>query len=302
MKFLISGASGLIGSALVASLASRGDEVVTLVRPSTATARSASVTWNPAEGTIDQEGLQRTGPFDAVIHLAGAGIADKRWTSARKAEIATSRTASTDLLARSIARLDRPPSAFVCGSAIGFYGDRGDEVLTEDASGGAGFLADVCHSWESAASPAIDAGIRTSFARTGIVLSAKGGALAKQLPLFKLGLGGKLSTGSQWMSWISIGDEIAALRFLATDERAAGPVNLTAPGALRNADFTRRLGRSLHRPAVFVIPAPALRLALGSQLVDEALLASARVEPRRLLDLGFHFSQPSLEEALHAFL
>ena len=302
MRILISGASGLIGTALQEQLVRRGDDVVTLVRPSTHPAQTTHVAWDPSVSFIDGDALEREGPFDAVVHLAGAGIADKRWTSARKAEILSSRTNSTELLASALCELSTRPEVFVSGSAIGIYGSRGDELLDEASTSGEGFLADVCRSWEAAASPAVDAGIRCAFARTGIVLATSGGALAKQLPLFRLGLGGQLSSGRQWLSWISLDDEIRALLALIDSRSYSGPVNLTAPEPVTNAQFTKELGHALNRPSLFRVPAPALKLALGGELVDEALLASQRVLPRVLLEQSFAFAHPTLSGAFAALV
>ncbi len=302
MKVLVSGATGLIGSALQQALVARGDQVITLIRPSTSNASEQTIHWDPSLGTIDRAALERQGPIDAVIHLAGAGIADKRWTAARKEEILSSRVNSTRILADAVVSLSHQPEVFVSGSAIGIYGNRGDEILTESSSEGSGFLADVCHAWEAAASAVPEAGIRTAFARTGIVLSAEGGALAKQLPLFRLGVGGRLGSGKQWTSWISIDDEVAGILAILDQTSLAGPINLTAPSPVTNAEFTRALGHALHRPAVLPVPVPALKVALGSELVDEALTASQRVEPTVLLASGFRFTDPEINEGLASIL
>ena len=302
MRVLISGASGLIGTALSAALDARGDEVIRLVRPSSTVGSPTTVSWDPLVDTLDRRRLTELGPIDAVVHLAGAGIADKRWSTARKAEILGSRTASTELVVRSICELEVAPAVLVSGSAIGYYGSRGDEVLTEASSCGHGFLAEVCAAWEAAAAPAAAAGIRTVLARTGIVLSPAGGALAKQLPLFKAGVGGRLSSGSQWLSWITLDDEVAALMAAIDDPSLVGAINLTSPNPVTNATFTKALGRALHRPAGLVVPAAALKLALGAELVNEALLASQRVQPAALLDAGFEFHDPDLDGALARLL
>jgi uncharacterized protein (TIGR01777 family) len=299
MRFLVSGASGLIGQALCRSLATRGDEVLRLARPAS-TATSGSIAWDPAAGSIDLSALEAVGPIDGVVHLAGAGIAQKRWTTSRKQEILSSRILSTSTLVEALGKLEHRPSVLISASAIGFYGSRADEVLDEQSSAGDGFLAEVCRRWEAAAEPASDLGIRTVLARTGIVLSPGGGALAKQLPLFRLGLGGRLSVGSQWMSWIELGDEVAAIEWLLDRPDLSGPVNLTAPQPVTNAAFTDELARELHRPAFLAVPAPALRLALGRELVDEALLASQRVLPAVLLGSGFDFRAPDLAAGIRA--
>ena len=302
MRIVISGATGLIGRALTEALLGRGDDVVTLARPGSRTLPGTTVSWDPSTQTINMAGLADVGAIDAVIHLAGAGIADKRWTAGRKAEIRESRIAGTSTLATAAANLESTPSVFISGSAIGWYGSRGDETLDEGSSRGDGFLADVCVDWEDASAPAKAAGIRTVLARTGIVLSPKGGALAKQLPLFRLGIGGRLGPGTQWTSWISLADEVRALLFLLDDAHVSGPVNLTSPEPVRNEELTRALGRALHRPAVLPVPGAALKVVLGSELVNEALLASQRVLPGALQSRGFEFDHPSIDAALSSML
>jgi uncharacterized protein len=302
MRIIVSGATGLIGTAVVDALVERGDEVVALSRASSTKKSVTTIQWDPMAGVLPVDQLDALGQIDGVIHLAGAGIGDKRWTAARKREILESRVAGTTLLAEACAALSTKPRSFVSGSAIGYYGSRGDEVLTERSSHGTGFLADVCIAWERAASPAIDAGIKTTFARTGVVLSPKGGALAKQLPLFKLGIGGKLAKGSQWLSWISLRDEVGALLALLDDEHVEGPVNLVAPNPVTNATFTDALAHQVHRPAFFTVPSFALRTALGAELADEALLASARIVPEVLEGQQFSFQDPDLSGALAELL
>jgi uncharacterized protein (TIGR01777 family) len=236
-----------------------------------------------------------------VVHLAGEGIGDRRWTAEHKQRVLESRTKGTALLVTALAALDAKPSVLVSGSAVGFYGDRGDEVLDETSAPGDLFLSEVCVAWEAAAAPALEAGIRVAFARTGIVLSPAGGALKPLLRLFKLGLGGRLGRGTQWMSWISIDDEVGALRYLL-DHDVAGPVNLTAPAPVTNADFTRALGQALHRPTVVPVPRFGPRLLLGGELADELLFASQRATPRVLGDAGYTFRHPALADALAAVL
>jgi uncharacterized protein (TIGR01777 family) len=296
-SILVSGSHGLIGSALVRALSSGGDRVVPLVRPASAPAPQGLV-WDPATGRIDAGGLEG---LDAVVHLAGENIAGGRWTAARRDRIRRSRIDGTALLAGTLARLARPPRVFVCASAVGYYGDRGDEVLHEDSGSGAGFLADLCRDWEAAASPARAAGIRVVYARSGTVLSAAGGMLPRVLPLFRLGLGGVLGSGAQYLSWIALADHIGALQYILGADGIAGPVNLVAPHAVTNREFTRALGRALRRPTPLPVPAAALRLAFG-RLADEALLASTRVEPARLLASGYRFRYPDLGAALAALL
>lgn len=292
MRIVVSGASGLIGSALVPHLTARGHEVTRLVRRA---ATSGESQWDPTRGVID---ANLVGAADAIIHLSGAGIGDKRWSNSYKREILDSRVKSTKLLASVIAGAAKRPSVFLSGSAIGFYGARGDEQLDEASSAGTGFLAEVCKEWESAAN---GAGTRTVFLRTGIVLSPKGGALKKQLPLFRAGLGGKFGRGDQWQSWISIDDEVAAIEHLLTGS-VQGPVNLTAPAPVTNADFASVLGRVLRRPALLPVPSIGPKLLLGAELADALLFTGQRVIPRVLSSSGFQFTHPTLEIALRALL
>lgn len=295
MKIVISGASGLIGTPLVAHLRSKGHEVVRLVRR---TASSGEAFWDPRAGVLDPAILEGA---DAVIHLSGAGIGDKRWTDAYKCEVLESRTSSTALLARTIAGLARKPRVFLSGSAIGIYGDRADESLTESSTHGTGFLADVCEQWEQAAAPARDAGVRTVYLRTGIVLSPNGGALKKLLAVFKVGLGGRFGSGKQWQSWISLDDEIAAIEFLL-DGTVSGPVNLTAPNPVTNAEFTTVLARVLRRPAILPIPSFGPKILLGAELADALLFTGQRVLPDVLKSNGFVFAHPTLDSALRSLL
>jgi uncharacterized protein (TIGR01777 family) len=236
------------------------------------------------------------------VHLAGAGIGDKRWSARRRREIVSSRVASTAVLVRALAELSRPPATMVSASAVGFYGDRGDEELTEDSGPGTGFLADLCRAWEDATEPAAQAGVRVVRLRSGIVLSAHGGALARQLPLFRLGLGGRLGTGRQWLSWISLADEVGAILHGLDDTALRGPVNATAPTPVTNRDFTRALGRALHRPTVMTVPGMALRIALGPDLASEMVLAGQRVVPTRLTSTGYRFHHADVDSALAAAL
>lgn len=296
MRVLVTGTSGLIGSALVEQMAHGGREVVRLVRREPR--RGGDETrWDPAAGSIDAAGLEGC---DAVVHLAGESVAG-RWTAAKKARIRESRVEGTRLLAETLAGLERPPSVLACASAAGFYGDRGDEALTEDSAPGEGFLAGVCRDWEAAAEPAAEAGIRVAHLRFGIVLSRRGGALARMLPPFCFGLGGVLGSGRQWWSWVALDDVLAAIEHVLASETLRGPVNITAPHPATNRAFTRTLGRVLRRPTFFWVPPCVARLAFG-QMADEMLLASARVLPRRLLDTGFAFRHPSPEPALRAVL
>lgn len=295
MKIVISGASGLIGTQLVTTLKSSGHEVVQLVRRSAA---AGQIMWDPKSGKLDPASLEGC---DAVIHLSGAGIGDKRWSDAYRKEILDSRTATTSLLANTIASLQRKPSVFLSGSAIGIYGARGDEQLTETSEHGTGFLADVCEQWEAAAKPAIDAGVRTVFLRTGIVLSPKGGALKKLLPLFRLGVGGKFGNGKQWQSWISMDDEVASIIHLLTAD-VSGAVNLTAPQPVTNAEFTKVLARVVKRPAIVPVPTFAPKILLGGELADALLFTGQRVMPQVLTASGYVFKHSTLESALRSLL
>ncbi|MFE0188922.1 TIGR01777 family oxidoreductase [Streptomyces sp. NPDC059008] len=293
MRIAITGSTGLIGTALVHSLRTDGHEVVRLVRREPTAADE--VRWNPAGGQVDTAGL--TG-CEAVVHLAGAGVGDHRWTAAYKQEIRDSRVLGTRTLAQALASMDTPPRVFVCGSAIGYYGDTGDRRTDESAPAGAGFLPEVCVAWEDAAKPAQDAGIRTVFARTGLVVARSGGAWGRLFPIFRLGLGGRLGDGSQYWSFISLHDHIRALRHLIDTEELSGPVNLTAPEPVTNREVTAVMGRALNRPTLFTVPAPVLRIALGDFAED--VLGSQRVVPRRLLESGFAFDHPRILEAVRA--
>ncbi|MGH9089382.1 MAG: TIGR01777 family oxidoreductase [Acidimicrobiales bacterium] len=299
MKVLCSGAHGLVGRALTANLAADGHEVVAMVRPASSGAppQGATVWWDPADGTVDDRALAAAGPYRAVVHLAGAGIGDRRWTPARRREVRDSRVASTRTLVGALRRLDPPPPVLVSGSAVGYYGDRGDEILGEDSPPGGGFLADLCREWEGEASAAEDL-LRVVRVRSGVVLARHGGLLARLLPPFRLGLGARLGRGEQWTSWISLRDEVAVLRRAIDDEGLAGPVNATAPEPVTNAAFTALLARSVDRPAFLTLPAPVLELALGRGMAHEMLLAGQRVLPGVLSARGMPFADPTLEAAL----
>jgi uncharacterized protein (TIGR01777 family) len=298
MHVLLSGSSGLVGAAFRQRLLSRGDEVVRLFR-STSVPTDA-IRWDPYSGP-DKQALADRGPLDAVVHLAGESIASGRWTAARRARIRESRVAGTRGLCEALASSPNKPAVIVSASAIGYYGDRGDEVLSESSAAGSGFLAEVCRAWEAACEPARAAGIRVVSLRLGMVLASPGGALEKMLPPFRFGLGGRLGSGEQWMSWITLGDLLAVLDHVVTSSALSGPVNAVAPGATTNAEFTRVLGRVLGRPTLLPVPAFGLRLLLG-QMADELLLASTRVIPGELLASGFEFDQPELEGALSQVL
>ena len=295
MKVAITGSSGLIGSALITALEARGDEVVRVVRSN---AGPTDCAWDIYAGTIDADALAGV---DAVVHLAGEGIGEKKWSDDQKKKVLESRTMGTALIAETIASLDPKPLVFVSGSAIGFYGNRGDTKVTERDERGSGFLSDVTTAWEQAAQPAIDAGIRTAMIRTGVVLSTAGGALKEQLPFFKMGIGGKIGNGKQYWSWISITDQINAMLHIL-DNDISGPVNLTAPNPSTNAEFTKALGKALGRPTFLPTPKPAVQLRLGKEAAEEMLYFSTRVIPEVLLDSGFSFAHPTIDDAFAAVL
>lgn len=297
MRVAVTGSNGLIGSALCARLDELGHVVTRIVRRPVRPGEQA-VAWDPDSGMLDPDGLEG---LDAVVHLAGAGIGDRRWTAARKRVVLESRTRSTALLSRALAGLKRPPRALLSGSAIGFYGDCGDETVTEETGPGRDFLASVCQPWEAAAAPAADAAIRVAYARTGIVLTPKGGALPKLLRLFRLGLGGRFGSGSQWWSWITLDDEVAALVWLLEHD-THGPVNLTAPGSVTNRQFTKILADVLSRPALLPVPRFAPRLLVGAELADSVLFTSAKVRPAILEAGGYAFADPDLEPGLRRLL
>jgi len=295
MKVVVTGSSGLVGSALLPALNAGGHTIRRLVRGPGA---EGEPRWDPDHGVLAPGALEGA---DAVVHLAGESIAGGRWTAARKARIRDSRVRGTALLARSIATLDRRPKVFISGSAVGFYGNRGDELVDERTGPGRGFLADVCQDWEAATRPAADAGVRVVHVRLGVVLSRRGGALQKMLPAFRLGAGGAIGPGNQYMSWISIDDVVGAIQHLLLVDTATGPVNLVAPNAVTNAEFTKTLGRVLRRPTFLRIPGAARRFLLG-EMADEMLLESTRVRPSRLLDADYRFRHPSLDGALRHVL
>jgi uncharacterized protein (TIGR01777 family) len=297
MKILVSGSHGLVGKALTSSLTEDGHEVVRLVRRERAFG-SPEVEWYPDQRRIEASHLEG---IDAVVHLAGDNIAAGRWTTQKKRIIRESRVQGTALLSETLASLSRPPSVFISASAIGVYGNRGDESLTENSPPGNDFLAKVCLDWEGATKSAVEQGIRTAHARFGVILDAGEGALAKMLPPFRAGLGGKVGNGRQWMSWIALDDVIGGLKFLLADKSIDGPVNFVAPNPVTNAEFTSTLGRVISRPTIFSMPAFAARLAFG-EMADALLLSSQRVDPAVLEDKGFLFSWPTLEPALKHIL
>jgi uncharacterized protein (TIGR01777 family) len=294
MRVVVSGASGLIGSALVGALRNSGQDVHRLVRRAASQPDESS--WDPAAARLDP------GVFagaDAVVHLSGAGIGDRRWTPEYQRLLRASRIESTALLAGTLARLEQGPRRLLCASATGFYGDTGEATVDESAPQGGGFLAGLVADWEAAAEPARRSGLQVTHLRSGIVLSTEGGALGRALTPFRLGLGGRLGSGRQWMSWIALADEVRAIRFLLGAE-LDGPVNLTAPVPVRNLEYTRALGRAMRRPALMRVPATALRLRFGG-LADD-ILGSQRVLPARLESAGFDFAYPDVDAALRALL
>lgn len=295
MNVLVTGSHGLIGSALVQALQLGGHSVRRAVRGA---AEGRDVTWDIPSCYVDTAALEGV---DAVVHLAGEGIGERRWSKAQKERILRSRVDGTTLLAESLAGMATRPRVLVSGSAVGYYGERGDEVLTESSSSGDDFLADVCRQWEAATAPAADAGIRVVHLRTGIVLSGRGGALKKQLPLFKLGVGGRLGSGRQWTSWVSLHDEVGAILHALRSDDLAGPINVTAPNPATNAELTAALGKAVGRPAKLPVPKAALGLVLGREMAA-SLTASQRVLPARLQEHGYTFKHPELPAALEAAL
>ena len=297
MNVLVTGSTGMIGSALVASLLRRGERVIRLVRKPVEQSER-ELHWDPQRGELDRKRLAELHP-DAVVHLAGETIGG-RWTAGRKARIRDSRVQGTFLLSERIAALEPRPSVLVCASAVGYYGDRGDEVLQEGSGAGSGFLAEVTQAWEAAAQPARDAGIRVVNPRLGIVLSPGGGALQRMLTPFQLGVGGPLGSGRQYMSWIALDDTVGAIEHALVTEALEGPINTAAPNPVRNREFAKALGRALRRPAVLPVPAFAMRLFLGE--LGRELLGGQRVDASRLVASGYEFRHPQLEEALRALL
>jgi len=292
MKILIGGSHGLVGTGLIKSLEREGHEIFRLVRH--APTSKAEVEWSPDRYSI---ALARIEGFDAVVNLAGESIAEGRWTDDKKRRIRESRVKGTKLLGDALANLTVPPKVFICASAIGYYGNRGDEVLTETSAPGADFLSEVCVEWEKGTALATEKGIRVVNARFGVILDANGGALKKMLPPFRMGLGGKIGSGKQWMSWIALDDVISGLEFALANDSLRGPVNFVAPNPVTNAEFTKTLGKVLSRPTLFPIPAFGVRLLFG-EMADALLLSSQRVEPERLTATGYEFQYTQLEAAL----
>ncbi|MBV8297484.1 MAG: TIGR01777 family oxidoreductase [Acidimicrobiia bacterium] len=296
MKVAVTGSTGLIGSAVVAALRTRGDEVTRLVR---GTPQTGEVRWDPDSGQIEAAALEG---HDAVVHLAGVGIGDRRWTAEHKRAVFDSRVKGTTLLSRTLAALKDKPTVMASASALGYYGLRGDEVLTEDAGPGSGFLADLCQQWEASTAEAETAGVRVVHFRTGLVLSPRGGALQRMLLPFKLGLGGRIGSGRQWWSWISIDDEVGAILHLIDGDNGPGPRNLTAPNPVTNEQFTRTLNGVLRRPTLLPTPTFALKAMFGGEMVDEMFLGGQRAVPARLQADGYAFRHPELEGALRQVL
>lgn len=296
MKILLSGSHGLVGRALMRSLETEGHEIFRLVRY--APRSDAEVEWSPDRYSI---ALAMIEGFDAVVNLAGESIAEGRWTEEKKRRIRESRVKGTKLLGDALANLTKPPRTFICASAIGYYGNRGDEILTETSAPGDDFLAEVCVEWEKATALATEKGIRVVNARFGVILDKSGGALAKMLPPFRMGVGGRVGNGKQWMSWIALDDVVGALKFALVNESLRGPVNFVAPAPVANAEFTKTLGKALSRPTLFPIPAFAVRLAFG-EMGEALLLSGQRVEPSQLERGRYPFLHRELEEALHKIL
>ena len=292
MRILISGSTGLIGRGVARKLESSGHEVVRLLRPGSP-GGGAGIVWDPLDGRLDVSALEG---FDAVIHLAGENIADRRWSEAQKRRIRDSRVSGTTLLATTLTQLDSPPAVLACASAGGFYGNRGDDLLADDAPAGSDFLADVTRQWEAAASTASEAGIRVVNLRIGVVLTAAGGMLKRVLPIFRLGLGGRLGPGSQFMSWITRNDLVDAIEWCIHHDELAGGVNISSPNPATNLEFTRALARAVGRPAVLFVPEFALRIVQGD--LADVVLSSIRMDPRLLASSGFEFKHESIDTAL----
>jgi hypothetical protein len=297
MKILVTGSTGLVGSVLLPFLRSKGHEVFRLVR-SQAKVGPAEIYWNPEQGIDDTSRLEG---LDAVVHLAGENISEGRWTEEKKARIRDSRVKGTSVLSNALASLAQPPRTLLSASAIGYYGDRGDEIMREESAPGSDFLARVCREWEAATEPAAHKGIRVVYLRFGVILTPKGGALSKILAPFKFGVGGKIGSGKQYMSWITLDDVVGVIDHALLNDQLRGPVNVVAPNPVTNYEFTKTLGRVLSRPTIFPVPAFAARLAFG-EMADAALLASTRVEPARLKESGYVFKHPELESALRQML
>lgn len=295
MKIAIAGASGLVGSALVPALAAEDVAITRLVRSAP---KSGEIEWHPNQDQVSSELLEG---FDVIVNLAGENVAGGRWTDELKRKIRDSRVSGTHLLSEAIAKMSAKPSAFICASATGIYGDRDDETLDEQSESGGGFLAGVCREWEKACEPAIKAGVRVVNLRLGPVLARTGGMLAKLLTPFKMGMGGKVGSGKQYISWVALEDVVSAIKLTITEQGLRGPVNIVSPNPVTNEDFTRALGHVLNRPTALAVPAFAARLAFG-EMADEMLLASQKVLPKKLLAVGFEFKYPQLEAAMQRYV
>ena len=301
MRVGITGSTGFLGSALIAALEGRGDDVVRFVRPDSTTVKGRSVRWDPARGVVDDADLAKAGGFDAVVNLAGTGIATHRWTASYRAGVLTSRTAATSLLVEALASLTSGVAVLVSGSAIGFYGNRADETLNESSASGEDYVAQVCREWEKAAEPFARTGASLALLRTGIVMGREGGVLERLLPLFRVGMGGVIGSGRQWMSPISLHDQVAAMLWLI-DHQLSGAYNLTAPEPCTNRQMTKSLARALHRPALVKVPSLALKLALGAELANNPVLTSQRVVPEALVESGFRFTSSNIDEIVASAL
>lgn len=297
MKILVTGSTGLVGSVLIPALESKGHRIVRLVRNAPKN-KETEIFWDPEKGTLNADELEG---LDAIVHLAGENLAEGRWTEEKKRRIRESRVKGTRLLSEALAKLKRKPEVLVSASAVGFYGNRGDEILTEQSASGSDFVAEVCREWELATQPAAQAGVRVVNLRFGVIFASEGGALKKILLPFKMGVGGKLGSGRQYMSWITLDDAVGVIEFALENEKLRGPVNTVAPDAVTNKEFTKALGSALSRPTIFPVPAFALRLAFG-EMADETLLTSQRVEPARLKEEGYVFKHPELKTALQHVL
>jgi uncharacterized protein (TIGR01777 family) len=295
MKIALAGASGLVGTALIPTLEAQGHQVTRLVR---CAPRAGEIEWHPNKDEVSAVSLEG---FDIIINLAGENIAGGRWTDEQKRKIRDSRVNGTHLLSEAITKMERKPRAFICASATGIYGDRDDEVLDEQSESGGGFLAGVCREWEMACDLAVKAGVRVVNLRFGPILAREGGMLAKLLTPFKMGMGGKVGSGRQYISWVSLEDSVNAIVLAINDESIRGPLNVVSPNPVRNEEFTKTLGHVLNRPTALAMPAFAARLAFG-EMADEMLLTSQRVMPKRLSAAGFHFRYPQLEEAFRAYV
>lgn len=295
MKIAIAGSSGLVGSALIPVLAADGAAITRLVRGAP---KSGEIEWHPNQDQINPQSLQG---FDVIVNLAGENVAGSRWTDEQKRKIRNSRVSGTHLLTEAIAKLDEKPAAFICASATGFYGDRDGETLDEQSESGGGFLAGVCREWEQACEPATKAGVRVVNLRFGPILAREGGMLAKLLTPFKMGMGGKVGSGKQFISWVSLDDSVNAVKLAINDQNILGPLNIVSPNPVTNEEFTRTLGHVLNRPTALAVPAFAARLAFG-EMADEMLLSSQKVMPNKLTAAGFHFQYPELEAAVRKYV